>query len=406
MPVESICSYSAALSLIRSTAGVKGGKNGMVYRGEVDLIKKVRRTLTADEVRAFGIDPDNVKVDARGAYFEEFFQKGAVSAEQQSLWDMCTMKEDVARGHYMAIQNGCKKDRNGLFRKEVRKKEGITRYVMEAPHPVHSDPQRKYLSHRTIILEATPNYLMSAKAAQLTYETALLPHTLRFFVLLREPVSRAYSEFSMFVNWGWHPKGSTFDGLASVEVEKLESCRDSVLQSHHVDLSTPLSQYDDKLIGDYLSHCFPSRWPDHIKNSLYVLGIMNWLRFFDISQFHIITSEDLHASSDMDIIDRVSKHLQLNATSGGELLPHVAEYCTQPKRKQYCKPRKKPLNSQTHTSEESRTADGFSLDVIKHYGQFFEPFNAELERLFPGVTKKWDVVKDNSPECAHNACQK
>lgn len=82
MPVESICSYSAALSLIRSTAGVKGGKNGMVYRGEVDLIKKVRRTLTADEVRAFGIDPDNVKVDARGAYFEEFFQKGAVSAEQ------------------------------------------------------------------------------------------------------------------------------------------------------------------------------------------------------------------------------------------------------------------------------------------------------------------------------------
>eukprot|EP00958_Prasinococcus_capsulatus_P007306 scaffold683_cov423-Prasinococcus_capsulatus_cf.AAC.5 len=121
------------------------------------------------------------------------------------------------------------------------------------------------------------------------------------------------------------------------------------------------------------------------------------LRFFDISQFHIITSEDLHASSDMDIIDRVSKHLQLNATSGGELLPHVAEYCTQPKRKQYCKPRKKPLNSQTHTSEESRTADGFSLDVIK---VCMRAVGASVPRAEPLV--RWGMCSTTDSSSSHS----
>jgi len=50
----------------------------------------------------------------------------------------------------------------------------------------------------------TPNYLCDADAIPRIYQAAPEPGRLRFIVVMRDPIMRAFSEWSMFaLGWGW-----------------------------------------------------------------------------------------------------------------------------------------------------------------------------------------------------------
>ena len=57
-------------------------------------------------------------------------------------------------------------------------------------------------------VDFTPNYLCSATALRNIHSTARDPSELRFIVLMRDPIMRAFSEFSMFTTWGWDKEKS------------------------------------------------------------------------------------------------------------------------------------------------------------------------------------------------------
>jgi hypothetical protein len=53
-------------------------------------------------------------------------------------------------------------------------------------------------------VDFTPNYLCTEKALKNIYSSARDPKELRFIVLMRDPIMRAFSEWTMFVlGWGW-----------------------------------------------------------------------------------------------------------------------------------------------------------------------------------------------------------
>ena len=53
-------------------------------------------------------------------------------------------------------------------------------------------------------VDFTPNYLCTEKALKNIHSSARNPKELRFIVLMRDPIMRAFSEWSMFVlGWGW-----------------------------------------------------------------------------------------------------------------------------------------------------------------------------------------------------------
>ena len=52
-------------------------------------------------------------------------------------------------------------------------------------------------------VDFTPNYLCHMGALRNINATARDPNELRFIVLMRDPIMRAFSEWSMFTTWGW-----------------------------------------------------------------------------------------------------------------------------------------------------------------------------------------------------------
>jgi hypothetical protein len=52
------------------------------------------------------------------------------------------------------------------------------------------------------VVDFTPNYMCDADAMRRIHQSAALPSKLRFIVLMRDPVMRAFSEYAMFT-YGW-----------------------------------------------------------------------------------------------------------------------------------------------------------------------------------------------------------
>ena len=120
--------------------------------------------------------------------------------------------------------------------------------------------------------EATPDYMLHPLAAERAF--ALVPDA-RIIALLRDPVSRAYSQYQHNLRLGHEPL--SFDDALDAEESRLEG-------------------EVERLKADpaYLAH--PLRRHGYVERGKYDEQLLPWLKRFPSDRFHIVRSEDFFVS--------------------------------------------------------------------------------------------------------------
>ena len=136
-------------------------------------------------------------------------------------------------------------------------------------------------------VDFTPNYLCSATALRNIHSTARDPSELRFIVLMRDPIMRAFSEWSMFTTWGWD-KEKSFAKRATEQMDKFKKCNSTLFQRPDLLRALP-----DVELFAYMTKCFKGMAMEYVLNSLYPVCIAGALRIFKREQFLFLRFEDL-----------------------------------------------------------------------------------------------------------------
>ena len=125
----------------------------------------------------------------------------------------------------------------------------------------------KALGSDAVLLDATRTAQTYARAARLASAAmpAALPKNapfcalavpagagqLRFIVVMRDPVYRAFSEWSMFsLGWNWDPI-KNFSASIAAQVAKLQRCNESLFMRPRLLRSLPTAE-----LGAYIDRCF------------------------------------------------------------------------------------------------------------------------------------------------------
>ena len=113
-------------------------------------------------------------------------------------------------------------------------------------------------------VDFTPNYLCHAGALKNIHATARDPSELRFVVLMRDPIMRLFSEWSMFrLGWGWDHEPS-FSKKVHDQMHRFRQCNATLFEKPERLLSLP-----DEEIFTYMKKCFRGMAMEYVTNSLY-----------------------------------------------------------------------------------------------------------------------------------------
>ena len=188
--------------------------------------------------------------------------------------------------------------------------------------------------------EASPSYLFHPHAPKRAAQT--VPHV-KLIVLLRNPVSRAYSQYHHAVKLGYETL--SFEEAIKGEEERTAREREKILAD-----------------GYYYSEEYKHR--SYLSKGIYVDQLQAWMRLFPRDQFLILKSEDFYA----DPAATVNQALAfLN-------LPQVESKVSEGEYKQY--------NNNTYSSK-------MDEELRKRLIEYFEPHNARLY-AYLGVDFGWD----------------
>lgn len=134
-------------------------------------------------------------------------------------------------------------------------------------------------------MDFTPNHLFDPITPTRLYDNMPDPTRLKFVVTLRNPVKRAYSEWSMFVKWNWE-RTRDFGKRIQMEIAQLRRCNATIFDKPSLVFTLPHDQF-----SAYHKKCFTGQAMEYVRNGMYINGFRNFMRLFDASQFLIIWSE-------------------------------------------------------------------------------------------------------------------
>jgi len=226
---------------------------------------------------------------------------------------------------------------------------------------------------RAMTYDMTPNYLCSSHALAFMKERygPELAAKARFIVMLRDPVARAYSEFSMFRTWGWE-KVASFSECVSTEIQMLRKClRNDTLLLHP---SALLQMPPAKVISDVMC-CGSGDARQYVRNSMYETCIAGAYAHFRREQFMFIFAEDLREMPGAALM------LKIEAFTGLTLLRDTSGAPSS------------TFSSRCDTGTRSgggralpnhQTKGKIPADVKKLLHRFFEPSYAALAALIRG----------------------
>ena len=138
------------------------------------------------------------------------------------------------------------------------------------------------------VIDSTPNYMCDPNAMSRILATAKDPTALRFVVVMRDPIMRAFSEWSMFTSWGWDPT-NTFTSSLLVELRRLRKCNITLYENAQLVRSLPTAE-----LAAYLRKCFRSgQAMMYVETSMYAVCLEHALRHFRREQFLFLRYEDL-----------------------------------------------------------------------------------------------------------------
>ena len=158
------------------------------------------------------------------------------------------------------------------------------------------------------VIDFTPNYMCDPAALSRILDTAKDPAALRFVVVMRDPVMRAFSEWSMFTKWGWDPT-KTFTSSLLIELRRLRNCNTTLYQNPQLLRSLPTPE-----LATYLRKCFRSgQAMMYVETSMYAVCVEHALRHFRREQFLFLRYEDLMHMDRTSIVALVARFAGLDA---------------------------------------------------------------------------------------------
>ncbi|KAG7401102.1 hypothetical protein PHYBOEH_002985 [Phytophthora boehmeriae] len=160
--------------------------------------------------------------------------------------------------------------------------------------------------------EATPSYMLGGKLV-INRMKQVIPHCRKIMAILRDPVGRAYSHYSMTAdtegseeqkrNRGHHHlKGRSFEQLVDDEIEELSKL------GVHPDMD--YDEFDEKVLSkrvgfDHGAHSFVVR-------GLYALQLIGWLEAYGKENVLLLTLDEIKTSEGLHVtMDKVFKFLEL-----------------------------------------------------------------------------------------------
>jgi|SRR5690625_605973 len=125
--------------------------------------------------------------------------------------------------------------------------------------------------------EASPSYFQSPATVAPRLRDSLSPDNLRFIVILRDPVERAWSHYL-------HRRRVYAEKYAFVEA---------------------MAHEEERLVRD------PALWVGYYRDGLYGKLVTEWFRYFRRDQFLFLDYEDLHQGRDT-MLEQICLHLNVN----------------------------------------------------------------------------------------------
>ncbi len=220
-------------------------------------------------------------------------------------------------------------------------------------------------------VDFTPNYLCHAGALKNIYQTARDPSELRFIVLMRDPIMRLFSEWSMFrLGWGWDHEPS-FKRKIDKQMQTFRTCNATLFESPQMLMTLP----DDELFA-YMKRCFKGMAMEYVTNSLYPVCVLGALRVFKREQFLFLRFEDLMRMKAPALLRLISNFTGLYTDDA--LIRNVRER----KECEAGNARKVPLSfTKKDNGTSARAARAQVREAVPMLERFFAPYDQMLTKL-------------------------
>ena len=254
----------------------------------------------------------------------------------------------------------------------------------------------------TIVGDFTPNYLCDADALRRLVGATARPDDLRFIVLVREPMERAFSEWvHMALKWTWDPI-TDFGASFAARLQQLRDCNRSLFGNVAALRALPTAE-----LSTYLRRCWGHGGAMmYAPTSLYSVCVLHALRFVRREQLLFLRYEDLRRLGAAALLRVIARFTGLHADP--KLLADIDAYdAPQPpppppsRRDRRPKARKPPLarcdarvrNRGTYAALSPREQAHFnaSRPFVESAAlrRFFSPYNALLAEIVGHPSFAW-----------------
>jgi hypothetical protein len=187
---------------------------------------------------------------------------------------------------------------------------------------------------------------------------------------MRDPIMRAYSEWSMFaLGWHWDRDLNLLGRLRS-QIRAFRVCSAGLFHNMSALQALPTSE----LFG-YVTRCFRGKAMEYVSNSIYSVCVLAALRVFKREQFLFLRFEDVMRMEAGSLLKLLSNFTGLYTDDSIIGRAKQAGQCEAPRAK------KKPLSfSKTNSSDASR-AKAAVRGAMKEIEDFYAPYNQLLSTL-------------------------
>lgn len=156
---------------------------------------------------------------------------------------------------------------------DIKFPKGMTWYRAHFPSVLEKYYAERVQGHPFITGESSPYYLFHPHVPKRVVKS--VPHA-KLIVLLRNPVDRAYSQYSHEVDGGRETL-STFEEAIDHEEERVKNEREKLFR-------------DEYYVSEHHRH------HSYLAKGIYVDQLLNWMNYFPREQFLILRSEDFYAN--------------------------------------------------------------------------------------------------------------
>ena len=233
------------------------------------------------------------------------------------------------------------------------------------------------------VVDFTPNYICDADAMRRMHEGAAgQPDRLRFIVVMRDPIMRAFSEWAMFsLGWNWDPV-KNFSASMAYKLDDLRKCNRSLFMRPDRLRALPTSE-----LASYMRECFRfGSATMYATTSMYGVCMLHALRYFRREQFLVLRYEDLMRMKGPEILRALARFtgLHLNPRQLANPKCQPTRVYSRGGKAKGAKPKPKP-NSYSSNSP-------FAAEMLQEAAapleRFFGPYNALLHEIM-GTSFGW-----------------